>query len=77
MLDKFLNTSPNILGLTQSVITRSMLTTKTLRSRCEICSKLTIKTSKRRHWRRSGVFVVTFDHISLLVPVFLFLTLIR
>ena len=61
MLDKFLNTSPNILGLTQSVITRSMLTTKTLRSRCEICSKLTIKTSKRRHWRRSGVFVVTFD----------------
>ena len=24
------------------------------RTRCEICSKLTIKTPERRHWRRSG-----------------------
>ena len=29
-----------------------------------ICSKLTIKTSERPHWRRSGVFIVNFEHIS-------------
>ena len=34
--------------------------------RCEICSKLTI---------RSGVFIVNFEHISRLVLVFLLLTL--
>ena len=34
------------------------------RKRCEICSKLTIKTPERRQWRRSGVFIVNFEHIS-------------
>ena len=34
------------------------------RTRCEICSKITIKTPERRHWRRSGVFNVNFEHIS-------------
>ena len=38
------------------------------RTRCEICSKLTI-TTPEQHWRRSGVF------ISHLVLVFLLLTL--
>ena len=33
------------------------------RARCEICSKLTTKTSERRHWRRFGVFTVNFEHI--------------
>ena len=47
------------------------------RTRCEICSKLTIKTPERRHWRRSGVFIVNFEHISHLVLVFLLLTLSR
>ena len=47
------------------------------RTRCEICSKLTIKTTERRHWRRPGVFVVNFEHISHLVLVFLYLTLSR
>ena len=28
----------------------------------EICSKLTIKTPERRYWRRSGVFIVYFEH---------------
>ena len=32
--------------------------------RYEICSNLTIKTPERRHWRRSGVFIVNFEHIS-------------
>ena len=47
------------------------------RTRCEICSKLTIKTPERRQWRCSGVFIVTFEHISHLVLVFLLLTLSR
>ena len=34
------------------------------RTRCEICSKLTIKTPQRRHMRHSGVFIVSFEHIS-------------
>ena len=56
-----------------------------------ICSKLTIKTPERRQWRRSGVFIVNFEHIwrrfdvfianfkyiSQLVLVFLLLTLKR
>ena len=45
------------------------------RTRSEICSKLTIKTPERRQWRRSGVFIVNFEHISHLVLVFLLLTL--
>ena len=40
--------------------------------RCDICSKLTIKTPERR---RSGVFIVNFASISHLVLVFLLLTL--
>ena len=31
-------------------------------TRCEICSRLTIKTQERRQFRRSGVFVVNFEH---------------
>ena len=34
---------------------------RSARKRCEIYSKLTIKTSERRHWR---VFIVNFEHIS-------------
>ena len=45
------------------------------RTRCEICSKLTIKTPERRHWRRSGVFIVNFEHILHFVLVFLLLNL--
>ena len=29
-----------------------------------MCSKLTIKTPERHQWRRSGVFIVNFEHIS-------------
>ena len=47
------------------------------KTRCEICSELTIKTPERRQWRRSGVFIVNFEHISHLVLVFLTLTLSR
>ena len=33
------------------------------RTRCEICSKLTITTPERCQWRRSGVFIVSFEHL--------------
>ena len=46
------------------------------RTRCEIYSKLTIKTPERCHWHRS-VFIVHVKHISHLVLVFLLLTLSR
>ena len=45
------------------------------RKRWEISSKLTIKTPERHHWRRSGFFIVNFEHISHLFQVFLLLTL--
>ena len=45
------------------------------RTRCEICSKLTIKIPERRQWRRSGIIIVNFEHISHLAQVFLLLTL--
>ena len=61
------------------------------RRKCEICSKLPIKTIKRRQllfplkssetlsddfrgnrsWRRSGIFIVNFEHISYLSLLFL------
>ena len=31
------------------------------RKRCEVCSKLTVKIPKRRHWRRSGILLLTLD----------------
>ena len=45
------------------------------RKMCEICSKLTIKTPEQRHCRRSGVFIINFEHMSHLVVMFLLLTL--
>ena len=54
----------NTIVSTQPAITCSKLTTETLEQRCEICSKLTLKTPKRRHWCRFGVFIVNFEHIS-------------
>ena len=39
------------------------------RTRCEIFSKLTVKTPERRQWHDSGVFIVNFEHISHLVLV--------
>ena len=44
------------------------------RTRCGICSKITIKTPECRQWRRSGVFNVNFEHISHLFLMFLMLT---
>ena len=46
------------------------------RTRCKICSNLTIMTTKRHQWRRSGVFIANFEDVSHLV-LFLLLTLSR
>ena len=45
------------------------------RKRCQKCSKLKIKTPERRHWNRSGVFIVNFEHISHLFLLFLLIIL--
>ena len=42
---------------------------------CELYSKLTRKMLERHHWRRSGVFLVNFEHISQIGLVFPLLTL--
>ena len=41
------------------------------------CSKLTIKTPERCQWRRSKVYILSFEHISHFVLLFLLLTLSR
>ena len=33
------------------------------RKSCEICLKLTIKKPKRRHWRRSSVFIIFYHNL--------------
>ena len=38
-------------------------------------AKLTIKTPERRHSCLSSIFIVNFEHISHLFPIFLLLTL--
>ena len=39
-------------------------TIENTRLRCKICSKLTIKTAERRHWCRSAVKIINFEHIT-------------
>ena len=34
---------------------------RNLRKRCELCSKLTIKTLERRQWRPCGVFIINWN----------------
>ena len=35
----------------------------------KLCPKLIIKTQERRHWRRSGVFIINFEEILHIVIV--------
>ena len=41
----------------------------------QLAIKLTIKTPERCQWRRSGIVIVNFEHISHIFLVFLLLTL--
>ena len=50
---------------------------KNTRTRCKICSKLTIKKPEQGQWRHFGVFLINFEHISHFVLVFLLLTMNR
>ena len=61
-------------SITQLTFTCSKSTKEKL-EKIVTCSKLTIKTPERRHWRRFVVFIVNFEHILHLFPVFLLLTL--
>ena len=49
-------------------------TIEALEKTYEICTKLAIKIPKWRQWRRSGIFIINFVHISLM---FLLVTLNR
>ena len=55
----------------------SVLTVETRQQfvKCEIFSKPTVNVTEWLHWRFSGVFIVSFEQISQIVPVFLLLTL--
>ena len=57
---------------TQLIFTCSKWSNRATRKRCEIRSKLTMKTPGKCQWCRSGVFV-NFEYISHLILVFLLL----
>ena len=46
-----------------------------IRIRCGICSKLTINSTEWCQWPCPDVFIDNFEHVSLLITVFLLLTL--
>ena len=50
---------------------------KNTQKRCEIYSKLTIRTPERRRWSWSVIFIVNFEQILHLFVVFLLFTLNR
>ena len=54
-----------------AIINLFKVNNRNTRKRCEICSKLIIKTPERRQWRFSGVFIVNFEYISHFFLVFL------
>ena len=61
---------PHVLSICLSGICLLKVNNRNTRARCKICSKLTIKTHERGHWRHSGVFIVNFENISHLNLVF-------
>ena len=69
--DKILNVITGTCKSQVNKITCSKSIIKNTRKRCEICSKLTVKTPLQRHWRCSGVFIVKLEHISNLFLSFL------
>ena len=61
--------------LIQGGIYQLKVNNKNSRTRCEMCSVLTIRKPERQQRRRSGVFIVNFVHIHTLFLVFPLLTL--
>ena len=74
MFSKYFNIT-NLTPQTPAGIYMFKVNNRNTKARCETCSNSTIKTTERLHWRRSGVFIVNFEHISHLALVFLLLTL--
>ena len=70
LLTQFVNSSYDPAGVYMFKVNN-----RNTRTRREICLKITIKTQEQSHCRRSGVFIVNFEHISNIVLVFLLLTL--
>ena len=68
----FLNTLFEKPLVTQPSTYMFQVNNRNTKTKCKICSKLTIKTLQS-----SGVFIVSFKHISHLVLVLLLLTLSR
>ena len=61
----------------QPVFTCSKFTIETPEQGVKYVQSYALKTPEPRQWRRSGVFIVKFEHISHLALVFLLLTLRR
>ena len=66
---------PQFQAATPACIYLLKVNNRNTRTRCEICSNLTIKAPERRHWRPSGIFFVNFEHVLHLVLVFLLIIL--
>ena len=61
-IHKFIRPKPsNFFNCCPAGIYLLKVNNRNTRTRCEICLKLTKNTPERRHWRRSGVFIVNFE----------------
>ena len=49
---------------TQCALSLLKVNSRNTRTKCEICSKLTIKTPERCYWCRSDIFIVNFEHFT-------------
>ena len=68
------NWAEKLLALTSVVILKSAMIpagiyifkvkNRNTRTRCEVCSKLTLKTPERRQWRNSGIFIANFELVN-------------
>ena len=53
-----------LLGTIPAGIYMVKVNKRNIRTRCEICSELTIKRPEQRQWRRSGVFIVNVTYFT-------------
>ena len=74
MVSFYVSFVSNILRGYMSILTAGIYIFKVIngnsRKICEICSKLTIRTSERRHWQGSDLFIVNFEQMSYSALVF-------
>ena len=77
ILEDVIGTSEKQMRLSPANISLLKVNNRNTKTRCEICSKLAIKTPERLHWGRSAIFIANFEQPSDLFLVFLLLTLNR